>query len=119
MTTAQLVAALDRHLCQQAEAVRRGDLQAAMASAPTIDKLVTRLRALGTAPGRGPAAQEWQRLRDRAAISARLLQAARAGVARARRLIAEGNAPTGFSGYDAHGRSLTIGGATPRQSYRR
>lgn len=105
MTRDRIVSALDDLLSRQAGCLKAGDLMGAMALAPGLERLTEGLvRNAGASTDRAAL----QRLAERAAEHADLIDAARNGVSSARDLL-ERKAEPEFQGYDASGRPLRIG----------
>lgn len=114
MTAARLAGRINALLARQAELLGAGDIPGAAAVSARLDTLAAGLSRLGPDAGAAPALAA---LRDRASRNAQLIQAAREGVADARRFLTADQA-AGFAGYDAQGRRATIGGSGPRHDRR-
>lgn len=106
MTANRIFRKLDAQLRAQAECLRAGRLNEALALAPRIETLVEQLQTTKVTD-----AVLVEALRAHGDRNARLIEAARQGVKDARRMLEPAVAQTGFQTYDAQGRSSRIGDA--------
>lgn len=107
------LAAVERALDGVETCLRSGRFNDLSAAMTTLEKALASLQSAG--PSR-PAHTRIQDLRRRAGRMGELLRATQAGMRDARVSLA---APTGFSSYDAQGRSGPVGGGQSRFERRR
>ncbi|MEM9755198.1 MAG: hypothetical protein AAF914_04355 [Pseudomonadota bacterium] len=105
MTARRLVARIGTLLESQADCLRIGNLEGAIALGPKIERLVDRLDTQTPSQADRPPLQA---LVAQAEATGALIEAAQRGVADARAMLMQPD-NTGFQTYDAHGRRTAIG----------
>lgn len=115
MSSDRVMRKLDRVLKAQAQLLRTGNLNGALALAPGIERLIEKLAdRLEAVPASVPATEaantrNMMQLRDQAVRNAELITAAREGVEAAREIIVQIDSKPGFQSYDAQGKAVRVG----------